>query len=144
MHYCSYSNGACQTARRFLARPFSNARLDGSQYRSTDRLRKLNRREIVCRIQIVISRLVSHTELSMLRGVGVRKDLIDLPGFQRNLVAFVLQADNKLFFRFHRNLIEVALDLEFFASNAMGFVPVYLREPSHAIRKSDTSNTFSF
>jgi hypothetical protein len=71
---------------------------DGSQYRSTDGLRKLNRREVACGIQIVISRLVNHAELSMLRGVGVRKDLIDLPGFQRNLVAFVLQADNKLLF----------------------------------------------
>ena len=63
----------------------------------------------------------------MLRGVGIRKDLIDFPGFQRNLVTLVLQADNKFFGRFHRSLIEVTLDLEFFASNAMSFVPVYLR-----------------
>ena len=79
----------------------------------------------------------------MFRGAGVGEHLIDFPGLQGNFVALVLQADNKLFCRFHRGLIEIALDLELSASNAMSFVPVYLRQPSSAIRKSDSGNTLS-
>jgi hypothetical protein len=63
----------------------------------------------------------------MPRSVGVRKYPIDFSRLQRDFVALVLQADNKLFSRFHRGLIEIALDLELSASNAMSFVPVYLR-----------------
>jgi hypothetical protein len=64
----------------------------------------------------------------MPRGVGIRKYLINFSGLQGNLVALVLQADNKLLGRCpHRTSVNVALDLEFSASNAMSFVPVYLR-----------------
>lgn len=81
----------------------------------------------------------------MPRGVGIGKHLIDLSGLQRNLVALVLQADNKLLGRcFHGKSVDIALDLELPAPDAMSFVPVYLREPSSAIRKADTGNTLSF
>jgi len=71
----------------------------------------------------------------MPRGVGIRKDLIDFSGLQGNLVALVLQAHNKLLGRCpHRNSVDVTLDLELSASNAMSFVPVYLREASSAMR----------
>jgi hypothetical protein len=36
------------------------------------------------------------------------------------------------------------LDLEFFSSNAVSFVPVYLRQPGNAIRKPDAGNSLSF
>jgi hypothetical protein len=62
----------------------------------------------------------------MLRGVGVGKYLINLPRLQRDFVAFVLQANNKGFCRFHRGLGEIAFDPELFASNAMSFVPVLI------------------
>ena len=74
---------------------FMNAPLDGSQHRLTDGLGKLNWFEVACRVQIVVSRLIDHTKLSMFRGVGVRKYLIDFPRLQGNLVALVLQANNK-------------------------------------------------
>ena len=71
----------------------------------------------------------------MPRGIGIRKNLIDFSRLQRNLVAFVLQANNKFLSRcLHVNLVDVALDFELSASNAMSFVPVYLREPRGAIR----------
>lgn len=132
-------------AHRFLARPFSDAQLDGSQYCLTDWLGKLNWGEITCRIQIIISRLINHANLSMPRGVGVRQYLINFSRLQGNLVALVLQAHNKLLGQCpHKNSVDIALDLELSASNAMSFVPVYLRKPSSAIRKSDTGNTLSF
>lgn len=78
----------------------------------------------------------------MPRGIGIRKHLIDLSGLQGNFVALIFQAHNKLFRRcLHRESIDVALDLKLFASDAMSFVPVYLRKPSRAIRKSDTGDT---
>ena len=81
----------------------------------------------------------------MLRGIGIRKNLIDFSGLQGNLVALVLQANNKFLSRcFHVNLVDVALDFELSASNAMSFVPVYLRKPRGAIRQSDSGYTLSF
>ena len=79
----------------------------------------------------------------MFCGVGVRKYLIDFPSLQRDFVALVFQADNEFLGRFHGYLVEIALDLELFTSNAMSFIPVYLRQPSHAIRESDSGNTLS-
>jgi len=124
---------------------FSNARLDGSQYCLTDGPGKIDRGKVVRRVQIIISRLIDHAELPMPRGVGIGKHLIDLSGLQRNLVALVLQAGNKLLGRcFHGKSVDIALDLELPAPNTISLVPVYLREPSSAIRKSDTGNTLSF
>jgi len=79
----------------------------------------------------------------MFCGVGVRKYLIDFPSLQRDFVALVFQADNEFLGRFHGYLVEIALDLELFTSDAMSFIPVYLRQPSHAIRESDSGNTLS-
>ena len=80
----------------------------------------------------------------MSRGIGIRKQLINFSGLQGNLVTLVFQANNKLLGQcLHRNSVDVALDLELSASNAMSFVPVYLRQPSSAIRKSDSGNTLS-
>lgn len=81
----------------------------------------------------------------MPRSVGIGKRLIYLSGLQRNLVALVLQADNKFLGRcFHGKSVDIALDLELSAPDAMSFVPVYLRQPGSAIRKSDTGNALSF
>lgn len=81
----------------------------------------------------------------MPRGIRIRKNLIDFSGLQGNLVALVLHANNKFLSRcLHVNLVDVAPDFELFASNAMSFVPVYLRKPRGAIRQSDTGDTLSF
>ena len=64
----------------------------------------------------------------MPRCIRVRKYLIDFLGLQGNLVALVFQADNELLGRCsHSDSVDVTLDLELSAANAMGFVPVYLR-----------------
>lgn len=60
----------------------------------------------------------------MPRGIGIRKRLIDLSDLEGNLVALVFQAHNKFLGRFHCISVKVVLDLEFFASNAVSFIPV--------------------
>jgi len=78
---------------------------------------------VACRIEVIVTRLVYDAKLAMFRGTWVRQYLIDLSRFQRNLVAFVLQAYGEHLGRcLHRKSINVALDLELFAPDAMSFV----------------------
>jgi hypothetical protein len=80
----------------------------------------------------------------MLRSIRVRKYLIDFAGLQGNLVTLVFQAHNKLLgWCLHGDSIKVAFDLELSAPNAVSFIPVYLRQPGDAIRKSHTGDTLS-
>jgi len=67
------------------------------QHGLADRLRQLDRSEIVFRIEVVFAGFVDYAELPMLRRIGVGNDLIDLAGLQRNLETLVLQADDKFF-----------------------------------------------
>jgi len=71
--------------------------LNGSQYRSANGLRKLNRREKSLRIKIVVARFVYDPNLPMLRCISVRENPIDLSAFQGDFVAFIFEADDKLF-----------------------------------------------
>src|SRR6185436_12009573 len=81
----------------------------------------------------------------MLRGICVRQYLIDLAKFQGNFVALVLQAYNKRLGRcFHRKSVNVALDLQLSAPDAMSFIPVYLRQAGSAIMKPHASDPFPF
>jgi len=111
-------------------RRLSNARLDGSEDRFPNRGRKLNWGEVTCGIEVIVTRLVDDAKLAMFRGICVRQYLINLVKFERNFVAPVLQAYNKLLGRcFHRNSVNVvALDLQLSAADAMSFIPVYLRQ----------------
>jgi hypothetical protein len=66
------------------------ALLNGSQDRSPNGLRKLNRCEEALRVEVVIARLVDDSNLPMFRRFGIWQNPINLSAFQRNLVAFVL------------------------------------------------------
>src|SRR3954471_16478214 len=48
------------------------------------------------------------------------------------------------FVRIAWSSVDVALDLELFAPDAMGFVPVYLGEPQRAVFQTDSSYAFAF
>ena len=73
------------------------ALLNGSQNGSADWLGKFNWCKKALRIKVVFPRLVDDSNLPVLFRFRVGKHLIDLPTFQGNLVAFVLQAHNELF-----------------------------------------------
>jgi hypothetical protein len=53
-------------------------------------LGELNRREERLRVQIVFAGLVNDPELLVLRGVAIRKSLINLPPLQGYLITLVL------------------------------------------------------
>jgi len=80
----------------------------------------------------------------MLRRIDVGQHLIDFPELKRNLVAFIFNADREFFWRsLHKTSVNVALDLELFAPDAVSLVPVYLRQAGSAIREAYTGYTFS-
>ena len=87
------------------------------------------------RIQVILTRLVNYTKLLVLRRIRIAKNLIDLPSLKGDFIALVLDTNNKfLRRRCHSRLVDVALDLELFTSNAVSFVPVYLGLSNGAIR----------
>ena len=49
------------------------------------------------RVEIVLARLVDHANQSVLRGISVRENPIDLPALQGDLVTFIVEADDELF-----------------------------------------------
>ena len=71
--------------------------LNGSQYRSTNGLGKLNRCEKSLGIKIVVARFVYDPNLPMFRCISVRENPIDLSAFQGDFVAFIFEADDELF-----------------------------------------------
>jgi len=62
----------------------------------------------------------------MLGCFRIGENLVNLSALQRDLVTLVLKTDDELFSGCSHGLVDVALDLELFASNPVGFVPVYL------------------
>lgn len=113
----------------------SIAPLYGSQHCLSDGLWELNRSEVALRIQVILARLVDYTKLLVLRRIRIAKNLIDLSSLKGDLVALVLDTNDKfLRRRWHSGLVDVALDLELFTSNAVSFVPVYLGVSNGAIR----------
>ena len=58
---------------------------------------KFDRGKKALRIEVVFPRLINDSNLVVFFRFRVGQQPIDLPTFQGDLVAFVLQADNKLF-----------------------------------------------
>src|SRR5205085_6463892 len=82
----------------------ASLRLDGSKtrpYTISDcsehcplrRLRQLDGNEISLRIQVVFSRLIHYTHLTMLRGLFITQEAVNFPQFQRRRVAGVPNAE---------------------------------------------------
>ena len=73
------------------------ALLNGSKYRASNSLRKLNGREKSLRVEIVLARLVDDANQSMFRGINVWEKPIDLSALQGDLVTFIVEADDEMF-----------------------------------------------
>ena len=76
--------------------PF-NWLLDCSENCLANRLGEFDRREVGGGIKIVLARLIDDAKLLVLSGFQIGQELINLPGPQVNLVARVLQENDKFF-----------------------------------------------
>jgi hypothetical protein len=66
--------------------------LGGGENPSADCGRKLHKGKETRRIEIILPGFVDHPELTMLFGVSIGNDLVELPTLERYLVAAVAQA----------------------------------------------------
>ena len=76
--------------------PF-NWLLDCSENCLANRLGEFDRREVGGGIKIVLARLIDDAKLLVLGGFQIGQELINFTGLQGNLVARVLQANDKFF-----------------------------------------------
>jgi hypothetical protein len=58
---------------------------------------EINRCEKALRVEVIFARLVDDSNLPVFPRFRIRDNPIDLSTFQGNLIALVLQADDKLF-----------------------------------------------
>src|SRR6267143_4932813 len=96
--------------------------LGGGENRFADRARKPDEREELRGIEIILTRLVDDSDLSVPGSILIGKDLIHLPPLQGGFIPLVAQTQSELTFP-SGHVNKITLDLEFALSYTGGFVP---------------------
>ena len=100
---------------------------DRSTYGCRDFLRQVHRFEELCRIKVVLTGLIDHSDKAMRRCVIVEHSLVDLPQLERCWIACVSHADDEslpLSCTCHGESNQGSVfDPDFLSTNSRGLVP---------------------